>query len=230
MTLIINPKYERLRDYLVNIADHFEDTGRTLPMVNNGIRLLDVDGLTLCVKHYGRTSWRNRLAVRIYKASKGQHSYNCAAQLRERGFATQEPVAYVAYRRNLMDQNMYFVGVFSNYRHSLHEAFGMPHSERAELLESFARYAARLHEEGFLPIACRADNILFDRIDGRYRFSILDTGNMKCGRKVSVEKGCKSLAALQADDVFNSALIRAYAAARGADEAECQKYFERAKS
>ena len=168
--------------------------------------------------------------MRIYKASKGQHSYNCAAQLRERGFATQEPVAYVAYRRNLMDQNMYFVGVFSNYRHSLHEAFGMPHSERAELLESFARYAARLHEEGFLPIACRADNILFDRIDGRYRFSILDTGNMKCGRKVSVEKGCKSLAALQADDAFNSALIRAYAAARGADEAECQKYFERAKS
>ena len=47
---------------------------------------------------------------------------------------------------------------------------------------------------------------------------------------MSVEKGCKSLAALQADDAFNSALIRAYAAARGADEAECQKYFERAKS
>lgn len=224
VNLIINPKYEYLRDFLANIDAHFETNGRSLSHTHSAIRLLDVGGLTLCVKHYGPTSWRKRLAVRIFRASKGKKSYYCAAELRERGFASQEPVAYVAYRHNLMDQNMYFVGVFSNYHHSLHEVVHTDRKEDTELVESFARYVARLHEDGFLPMALTPDNILFDRIDGRFHFSILDTGSIKCGRKVSIERGCRTLSALHATDAFNRIFIHAYAMARGANEEKCRKY------
>lgn len=229
MTILLNPKYEALRDYLTHIDEHFEKEGHEIFRDRNVLRTLRVNGLTLCVKHYAQPSLKNRLACRIYKTSKGKKAYIRPLELRERGFESPEPIAFVKYRKGLTHTSTYFVCLHSDYRYDMTLAFTLDGKEREEVIENFARYAARLHEEGFLHRDFSSDNILYDKINGRYHFALIDTNSMKCGRPVSLEKGCANLARLNGDDAFFATLADAYSRARQADSELCRRYIDEAR-
>ena len=183
MKIILNPKYEFLRDYLSHLEEHFEKEGKEIFRDRNVLRTLQVGGLTLCVKRYAPTTLRDRLSCRAYRTSKAKRAYFKPLELRERG----------------------------------------------ELVRSFAHFAARLHEDGFLHRDFSSSNILFDKVNGRFHFALIDTNSMRTGRPVSVERGCASLGQLTGDDTFFSALAREYAAARGADRRRCEEWISQAR-
>lgn len=228
MIIILNPKYERLHDFVCNIEDHFRNEGTIIHDGRNTVKTIQVDGLTLCVKHYGTPKLRQRLAIKTYKTPKGKRAFMRPLQLRERGFESPEPVAYVSLRKGLTTNSTYFICLQSKYRHSMADWKSMEHGELDELLRNFARYTARLHERGFMHRDYSSDNILYDKVDGRFHFSLIDTNDMMCSHKVSIERGCKNLARLSGDEDFFDKLIRFYAEERGADPALCREYFDRA--
>lgn len=228
MFIILNPKYERLRSFVSSIEDHFREEGAIIHMGRNVLKTMQVDGMTLCVKHYGTPKLRQRLAIKTYKTPKGKRAFYRPLQLRERGFESPEPVAYVSMRKGLMTNSTYFICLKSKYSHSMADWRDVPQAERDELIHSFAKYTARLHEGGFLHRDYSSDNILYDKIDGRYHFSLIDTNDMSCRHKVGIERGCKSLAQLDGDESFFDKLISYYAAERGADIETCRAYFTRA--
>lgn len=229
MKIILNPKYEFLRDYLIHIDEHFEKEGKEIFRDRNVLRTLEVDGLTLCVKRYGPSSLWNRLACQFYKTSKGVRAYFRPLALRERGFESPEPIAYVRYGRGCLHSQNFFVCLHSDYRYSLATVANLPKEERDELVRSFAHFAARLHEDGFLHRDFSSSNILFDKVNGRFHFSLIDTNSMRVGRPVSVERGCTNLGQLTGDDAFFSTLAHEYAAARGADASRCERWIGRAR-
>lgn len=230
MKIILNPKYERLRDYLTHIDEHFDKEGKEIYRDRNVLRTLQVDGLTLCVKRYAPLSLRGSLAVQFYKTSKGKKAYMRPLELRERGFESPEPIAFVKYPKGWMKTTTYFVCLHSDYRYSLSHIMDFPPEERREVTLAFARFAARLHEEGFLHRDFSASNILFDMVNGRYHFALIDTNSMRIGRPVSVEKGCSNFSRLTGDDNFYSLLAEEYAKARGADVETCQACIAKARS
>ena len=63
--------------------------------------------------------------------------------------------------------------------------------------------------------------MLYDHIDGRYHFALIDTNSMYIGRPVSVEKGCENLLQLSGDDEFFTQLAREYAIARNVAPERC---------
>lgn len=229
MRIILNPKYERLRDYLTHIAEHFEHEGREIFRDRNVLRTLRVDGLTLCVKKYAPLSLRAALAVRLYKASKGKRAYFTPLELRERGFESPEPIAFVKYQDGWLRTTTYFVCLHSDYRYSLSDIMVLSHEEQLEATQSFARFAARLHEDGFLHRDFSASNILFDKVNGRYHFALIDTNSMRVGRPVSIEKGCANFSRLHGDEDFFANLARYYAEERHADPSACLYYINRAR-
>lgn len=230
MKIILNPKYEALRGYLSNIEEHFEKEGREIHKGRNVIRTLKVNGLTLCVKRYAKPSFRRRLQQLIYKQPKGKRAYFRPMQLRERGFESPESVAYVRSGRRLWGESTYFVCLKSDYRYSMADAVSLPEATQTELIGHFARYVAHLHEGGFLHRDFSSSNILYDKIDGRYHFSLIDTNSMKCGTPVSVEAGCRNLAQLSGDEAFFSRLAECYAAERKADPQLCARCINEARS
>lgn len=230
MRILLNPKYERLRNYLTHIDEHFERDGHEIHNGRNVVRTLRVDDLTLCVKHYGLPSLRGRIANKLYKPSKAEQAYVKPLLLRERGFESPEPVAYVKYRRGWLTTSTYFVCLHSDYRHSMSDVCGLSAAEREEVVRCFARFAARLHEDGFLHRDFSSGNILYDRREGRLHFALIDTNCMKCGRAVSIEKGCANLASLDGDETFFRQLAEAYARERGADAARCESLILEARS
>ena len=92
---------------------------------------------------------------------------------------------------------------------------------REEVTKSFARFAAHLHNSGFLHKDFSAGNILFDRIGERFHFSLLDTNALKWGKKISVERGCQNLGRLVGPPEFFESLARHYADFRQADPQHC---------
>lgn len=230
MKIILNPKFEALRDYLTHIEEHFEREGREIFRDRNVLRTLQVDGLTLCVKRYAPLPLRSRLAVKIYKTPKGKKAYFRPLELRERGFESPEPVAFVKYRKGLTKTTTYFVCLHSDYRFSLASLPELDETTRTEVTESFARYAARLHEDGFLHRDFSPGNILFDKVNDRYRFALIDTNSVKTGKPVSIEKGCANFARLSGDDGFFVLLAHEYAAARKADPAQCERLIRQARA
>ncbi len=230
MTLLLNPKFENLRDYVAHIDQHFHQEGKLIHKGRNVIKALTVGELTLCVKHYGHLPWRKRMAVKLYKAPKAKKAYVKPLELRERGFESPEPIAYVSYRRSLTKDSTYFVCLLSEYKHSMADVQALGEAERDELICAFAHYVARLHEGGFLHRDFSSDNILYDKIEGRYHFALIDTNSLKTGGHVSVERGCASLAQLDGDAAFFSKLVEAYAHERHADPQRCAAWLAEARS
>lgn len=232
MKIILNPKYEALRGYLTRLDEHFEQEGREIHNGRNVIRTLEVDGLTLCVKRYGAPSLRRYVQQALYKQEKGKKAYFSPMLLRERGLESPESVAFVRYHHGLFGSTSYFVCLMSNYRYSMAMIDNAPEGVREKVIISFATFAARLHERGFLHKDFSSDNILYDKIDERYHFSLIDTNSMRCGRSVNIEEGCRNLAALTGNDAFFDLLAESYARERGADSELCRRLIakERAKN
>lgn len=229
MKLILNPKYEFLRPYMLKLEDHFEQEGRTLHKGRNVIRTLSTQGLTLCVKRYAPPSFRRQVQQYIYKSSKGKQAYVRPMLLKERGFESPESVALVRYRHGLWRMTTYFVCLQSDYRFSLATLAEASAQEQEQVLPQFARFAAHLHEDGFLHRDFSSTNILYDKVGERYHFSLVDTNSMKCGTAVSLEQGCRNLAQLTGDDHFFARLAELYAQERKADPIVCAKLINAAR-
>lgn len=229
MKLILNPKYEYLRNYMVNLEDHFERDGHEIHKGRNVIRTLSASGLTLCVKRYAPPSFKRRVQQYIYKSSKGKLAYMRPMLLRERGFESPESVAFVRYRHGLWRTTTYFVCLLSSYRYSMATLLTASQSEREAVMPHFARFVAHLHEDGFLHRDFSSTNILYDKVGDRYHFALIDTNSMKCGSAVSIEAGCRNLAQLSGDDAFFARLAELYASERGADPALCAKLINDAR-
>lgn len=234
MRLILNPKYKHLREYIEHIDEHFEHEGHEIHRDRNVIRTLQVDGLTLCVKRYSKNSLTNRVAIKLrVRSSRARKAYIRPLLLRERGFESPEPVAFVRYNTGFINSVSYFICLKSKYDLSMADIMSLDDEERSEVTQAFARYAAHLHKNGFLHRDFSPDNILFGRVEdklgSRIRFSLIDTNSMRCGRSVSVKKGCSNFARLIGDEAFFRHLADWYADARGADREECHGYIIEAR-
>lgn len=229
MKIILNPKYEKLRSYLVHLDEHFEKEGCEMHAGRNVIRSLQVGGLALCVKRFAPPTLRRKVQQLLFKKSKGKLAYLSPLLLRERGFESPESVAFVRYRHGLWRTTTYFVSLLSTYRYNMQTLFDEPLEVQREVTAQFARFAAHLHEDGFMHRDFSSTNVLYDKVGERYHFSLVDTNSMKCGSAVSVEAGCKNLANLSGDDAFFALLAECYAAERHADPIRCAKLINEAR-
>ena len=229
MKLILNPKYEHLRDYLTHLEEHFEKEGQEIHRGRNIIRTLKVGGLTLCVKRYQQPTLKRWLQQMTYKSPKSKLAYLSPLLLRERGFESPESIAYVRFRHGFKAFTDYFVCLLSEYRYSMDSLSERPEAEQEEIIASFASYVAHLHEGGFMHRDFAPSNILFDKIGDRYHFSLVDTNSMKCCKPVNIEAGCRNLAQLSGDDRFFNTLIRIYASERHFNVERCMSLVNEAR-
>lgn len=220
MKIVINPTYEHLRNYIERLPSLFESEGRIIYSGRNLIKVMDVDGVEINVKRYGIPAFVNRVVYSFFRVPKGRRAFVYPQMLLDKGFETPVPIAYIEQRRYGLINYSYFISMQSHYQRNFYE-FGNADVEHCkDVVIAFAQYTAKLHQAGIMHRDYSPGNILFDKIDGEYRFTLVDINRMSFG-KISVEMGCANFARLWGQKAFFELLGKEYAKARHADEKHC---------
>lgn len=220
MKIMINPKYEYLREYVKHIPEDFESKGKEIHSGRNLIKVLSVDGLDINVKRYAIPPFVNRVAYSLFRPSKGKRAFVYPEILLKKGFETPCPIAYIEEKKFGLIGHSYFISIQSAYRRNFCEFGNANVEDCVDVVAAFAQYTARLHESGVLHLDYSPGNILFDKVDNEYRFSLVDINRMHFG-EIDIERGCANFARLWGQTAFFVLLAKEYARSRKVDEDEC---------
>lgn len=229
MKVLVNPKYEKLRSFIESLPSRFDSGGELIHNGRNKIRVFDVawpdagSSLKLNVKRYRIPILLNRIVYGTLRKPKGVRAFANAQQLLALGIDTPEPVAYVEERRRGLLAFSYFVCLQSPYANRMYHFKDEDADAARDFISAFARYIAGVHEAGVLHKDLSPGNILYEKTDGGYRFTMVDINRMEF-RAVGVREGCRNFGRLWGTGRFFRILAEEYAAARGANPEDCYRW------
>lgn len=218
----LNPKYKFLEKFVTSMPDLFSREGEVIYTGRNLIKVLESDGVPVNVKRYRTPNFFNRVVYSFIRPSKGIRAFTYPQRLLELGFETPEPIAYIEERRFGLIGLSYFLSIQSSYRFTFYQFGNADIHDCRDIIVEFARFTARLHDAGVYHRDYSPGNILFDQVDGTYRFCLVDINRMSFG-SVGMKQGCANFARLWGQTPLFDLLADVYAAARGFDPKECRR-------
>lgn len=226
MKIYINPKYEHLRAFVCSLPAVMDTEGTYIyGGRRNLIKRFDApDGTCLNVKRFQQPKGINRIVYSTgLRAPKGWRAFTYPTRLLEHGIETPEAVAYIEERNalGLLGQS-YFVSLQCPYTHLLYELGDAPEGTYEDIAVALAVLQARMHNAGILHRDFSPGNVLWERVDGEYRFSIVDINRMHFG-SVSMKAGCANFARLWGPKRFIQIAVREYARLRQFDPDICER-------
>ena len=219
--IIINQKYKHLRTFIQNIPETFDSAGEIIYRGRNTIRKVNYNDLTLNIKSYKKPIFINRIVYSFFRKSKSKRAYEYALRLLDTGFATPEPVAYIECFDSHLLNKSYFVSIHSQ-NVSVFRDYQCQQltKEISDMLQQLAEYVAALHENNIIHLDFSAGNILIEKTDEKYRFSLVDINRMKF-KKIGLAEGMLNLGRLCIPDDKVKIIAKYYAKARNIDENIC---------
>lgn len=219
--IIINPKYDSLQAWIESLPKEFSTTGETIYDARNQIRRYEHNGLTLCVKRFHQPRFLNRLIYSFLRPSKARRSYENGLYLLQHGIGTPEPVAYIEEKNWGIMGYSYLVTLQSQLTR-LNREFTLNYTPQLDdTIRPLARFTAKMHNEGILHYDYSPGNILWDYVNGAYRFEVVDINRMRIGQPVTLKEGAESLRRICARTYFFTTFADEYATARGFNKDDC---------
>ncbi len=220
-TLVLQPEYEGLRDFVCSIPERFASgEGEVIYKGRNELRKMTCDGLDLVVKSFRRPNFINRFVYGIFRPSKAMRSYDHARLYVAIGVGTPYPVGYLNVRRGLLLDRSYYVTLASTCPHVYNDLFYQHFDYADEVLRAVGRVTAVLHEHGYAHKDYGRGNILFQKTPDGIKLEIVDLNRMYVG-PIDMERGCKNFERLPATPHMHRLMAEEYAAARGFDAEKC---------
>mgnify|MGYP002516013491 FL=1 len=219
----VNPEYagnRELCDFIAAIERNFPSGELVQQGSRNTLRRFTVGGVRIVVKHFGRPNPLNRIVYSFLRKPKGVRAYEYAFRVRNAGFDTPEAIAYIERRSCGIIADSYFVSAECTYTRRFYEFGNAVAEDFADIIRAFARRTAQFHEAGMLHRDFSPGNILFDKVDGEWKFAIVDINRMSFS-PVSIERGCRNFARLWGQPDFFRIVADEYAESRNADAGEC---------
>lgn len=215
----LNPKYESCRDFCEHIDIHFDTQKESMHKARNEIKKIPYAGYTFVVKSFKVPHLLNRIIYTYFRGSKAKKSYENALRLQQLNINTPEPVAVIQELTPTLHKS-YFISIAFDYDYTLRPALRNPDFEnREELFRAFARFTARLHENGVLHNDYSQGNILIKKEQDDYIFSIVDINRMEF-RPLSKQERYKNFSRLWADRDVLEIIAKEYAKIAGYDAQE----------
>lgn len=224
MKIIINPKYAELEGFVNAIPDEFENGGEIIYDARNQIRVFSLkNGLKINVKRYAQPTFLVRTAIySFFHKPKAVRAYAYALKLLEKKIATPEPVAYVLIYRGSLLSESYLITLQLPLKRNFYEFGYGDFTGRKDIVKDFAAFAADLHDKQVYHKDFSPGNILFDEVDGKTQFAVVDINRMSFGN-VGLKKGCKNFQRLWGKADFFHFLAYEYAKNRQFDAELCDK-------
>lgn len=215
---VINPEVTSMeaRDFICHIEQRFSSSGTTIYKARNEIKVIGQYN----VKKFALPSFFNRVIYSSVRTPKARRAYDNALSLKELGISTPTPLGYVLHYRTGLLRESYLITEQITLRRSMYEFGHVEHpTDSLEVLQTFGRFTAMLHERGVLHLDYSPGNILFDKIGSEYSFALVDVNRLLVSSApISIEDGVKNMRRLWGESDVQKVIAYAYADARDADQ------------
>lgn len=223
MNFVISPEYSQYKNDILNILKNFKNDGVVVGHGNrNVVKFFTVDGLKFNFKSFKQHNIINRHVYKYYRKSKSRRSYEYAQMLLDKGFHTPRPIAFI--------ENHDLIGVTSSYYVSeqLEEVFTLgdalynpDFTDREEIIRLYTQLIFQLHENGIIFIDNASGNFLIKKIDGEYRFYLVDLNRMSFYEEIDISKRLINFERLTSDKEIIQLISQEYARLSGQSPEFC---------
>lgn len=175
--VILSRDYEWLGNRTDTLPDEFESSGKLLYSGRNRLRLFEFNDSRVVVKKFGINRVKRLLS--LFKSSKALKSYRNGCHLRDMGVATPQPIGYieVSTRMGLVKEAYYL----SEYMElpPIADCYNDEIDFDREVISSFARFVADLHQKGIIHRDLNSTNVRYDKTpDKEISFYLIDLNRM----------------------------------------------------
>jgi hypothetical protein len=177
--LVIAPAYSNLRSFLANIPSTFDHEGTTIYKARNELKKIELNGITIVIKKYKRPHIINQLVYGFLRKSKAKRAFLYAQKLLSLSIITPAPIAFIEETQHGLLKESYFISLFCPFPHLLRELWDYTETDKTLLIHAFASFTATIHNQQVYPIDYSPGNILFERIQNGYSFSLIDINRMQ---------------------------------------------------
>lgn len=216
MKVIVNPSYPFLRQFLCRLPERFESEGVVIYEGRNILKRFNVEGCELVVKSFKVPFLVNRIIYSLFRKSKARRSYEHAFEILKRGCCTPDPIGYIEeYKYGLLTRS-YSISAYSKYS-DIRRYMNGELKDRA-FGTALGDFIAHLHQVGIYHIDLSPGNILYDKEQGEFLFSLVDINRMQF-KKISEQDALRNFSRLAISREALSDVTHEYARICGLDEA-----------
>lgn len=146
----------------------------------NVIKSFEIEGLHLNVKSFKKPNLINSLVYRFFRPSKAKRSFEYASRLIDCGISTPFPIAYSESHSALGLGSSFYISEHIDYDFEFRELIHKPwFDNRVEILEKFAEFTFKLHENNINFLDHSPGNTLIKKNGNDYEFYLIDLNRMK---------------------------------------------------
>jgi hypothetical protein len=201
MNFVLSDAFSQYKNDILNILKNFKNEGVIVGHGNrNIVKYFEVDGLKFNFKSFKQHNIINRHVYKYYRKSKSRRSYEYAQMLLDKGFFTPKPVAFIENHDLIGVTSSYYVSEQLENVFTLGDALYNPDFvNRETIINGYTQLIFNLHENGIIFIDNASGNFLIKKIDGEYRFFLVDLNRMSFYDEINISKRLQNFERLTND-------------------------------
>ena len=210
----ISPKYEKkYKNFVLNIQDYFNNAEKTIHKARNEIKIISFNEKQFVVKSFKKPSFIKSIYY-TKNHSKAKRSYEYSIKLND---FTPEAIAYIEFYENNKLSNSFYISEYFEYDYTIKEPLRQIGFEnKTKVLNEFAIFSSKLHDNGILHLDYSAGNILIKEKDDKYIFKIVDVNRM-IFKTLSLNEKLKNFDMLWANNENMTIIATQYAKSNNLD-------------
>jgi len=202
-----------LEPLLKNLPDIFEKEGRTIKKGRNELKIIEYEGIRLCVKSFNKVTAFNRLMYSWFRETKAQRSFRIAQKLLAKGIETPMPAGYTETSGpwGIADKS-YYVSLYHEHDFLLKDVLKGKHADAKNIINDFARFMGKkVHPAGIWHNDMSNGNVLISCYQNNYSFALIDLNRIKFKSKILPSQGLRNLKRLNGGTIQMALLAQQYA-------------------
>lgn len=175
----ISQNFQNFKEALLNIKNIFSENDNSIHQARNVLKVIPINGIDTVVKAFRVPNLINQFAYAYIRKSKAYKSYYNAIKLEELGVNTPSPIAFIEFYRNGLLKESFFLSKHYKYDFTMADVRDGNMEDKENILKSFAEFTYDLHKKGVWHVDYSGGNILINKKENSYEFSLVDINRME---------------------------------------------------
>ncbi len=175
----LSSQFENFKDSLLNIKEIFAHNDNSIHQARNVLKIIPINGEDIVVKAFRIPNIINQFAYAYIRNSKANKSFHNASKLEELGLNTPAPIGFIEFYEGGLLKESFFLSKHYPYELTMANVRDDDLVDKKMILKAFGEFTYELHKKGVWHIDYSGGNILINRLEDGYEFSLVDINRME---------------------------------------------------